>query len=54
MSVTKLIDQYGPTTLLPDLGPILVADCENAQAHDYAKCDVFYPQLGKMMDDLTG
>jgi len=54
MSVAKLIDQYGPTTLLPDLGPILVADCEIAQAHDYAKCDVFYPQLGKMMDDLTG
>jgi hypothetical protein len=54
MSVAKLIDQYGATTLLPDLGPMLVADCENAQAHDYAKCDVFYPQLGKTMDDLTG
>ena len=45
MSVAKLIDQYGGTVLLPDLATMLVADCENAQAHDYAKCDVFYPQL---------
>jgi hypothetical protein len=54
MSATKLIDQYGVTTLLPDLGTMLVADCGNAQAHDYAKCDVFYPQLGALTDDYTG
>ena len=45
MSVAKLIDQYGGAVLLPDLATMLVADCENAQTHDYAKCDVFYPQL---------
>jgi hypothetical protein len=48
----KLIDQYGATTLLPDLGTMLAADCANAQAHDYAKCDVFYPQLGGMTDGI--
>jgi hypothetical protein len=52
--VDKLIDQYGGAMLLPDLGTMLVADCDNAQAHDYAKCDVFYPQLSEMMDDYTG
>ena len=45
VGVDKLINQYGATTLLPDLGPMLVQNCDNAQAHDNAKCDVFYPQL---------
>ena len=45
MSVAKLIDQFGGAVLLPDLATMLVADCENAQTHDYDKCDVFYPQL---------
>jgi hypothetical protein len=43
MGVDKLINQYGATTLLPDLGPMLVQNCDNAQTHNYAKCDVFYP-----------
>lgn len=54
MSVAKLIDQYGAATLLPDLGTMLVQDCDNAQAHDYARCDVFYLQLGELTDDYTG
>ena len=43
MGVDKLINQYGATTLLPDLGPMLVQNCDNAQTQNYAKCDVFYP-----------
>jgi hypothetical protein len=43
MDVDKLINQYGATSLLPDLGPMLVQNGDNAQAYDYAKCDVFYP-----------
>jgi hypothetical protein len=52
MSVDKLIDQYGAATLLPDLATMLVQDCDNAQAHDYAKCDVFYPQLKEISDNV--
>jgi hypothetical protein len=40
--------------LLPDLGATLGADCDNAQAYGYVKCDIFYPQLGEMTDDYTG
>jgi hypothetical protein len=52
MNVAKLIDQYGAGMPLPDLGTMLVADYDNAQAHDYARCDVFYPQLKEIFDNV--
>jgi len=45
LSVTRLIDQHGGETQLPDLRRHLVGDCDKANAMEYERCDIFFPQL---------
>ncbi len=43
--ISRLIEQYGGSMLLPDLKTKLVQDCDHASGHDFDRCDVFFPQL---------
>ena len=45
LNVSRLIDRYGEAMRLPDLRTALVQGCDHANAHDYDRCDVLFPQL---------
>ena len=45
LNVTRLIDREGGETKLVDLRRTLAGYCDKADALDYERCDVFFPQL---------
>ena len=49
LNVARLIDLPGGETQLPDLRRLLSSDCDTANAMDYERCDIFFPQLRDLM-----
>ena len=45
--LATLIERYGRHLALPDLRIKLAADCDNHDAAEYSRCDVYFPELGR-------